>query len=314
LPLLCRSPFERSAPVTPIEGKSTVQGDVTTQVLMPIGLMFIMLSLGLGLSCRDFQQVFQQPRAFAVGALCHFVLLPAVALFLVYGFGLSGAMAVGLMIIAASPTGTTSNLMTAYARGDVALAVAFTAFAGAISVISVPIIVGAALRHFLASDQRIDLSTAQMVGQVALVIGLPVAAGMVLRWRFPAFVGRTEPLLSAIAAGIFLLIFVASIVKHWALFRAHLPTLGPIVVSMNSMMLALGFGLARLAKVETRQAITVAIESSVQNGTLAIVIASTLLKNETMVLPGAVYSVVMCINGLLFVAVARRWLMPTGAC
>lgn len=284
-----------------------MQGDSLTQVLLPLGLMFIMFSLGVGLSPADFQRVWNKPRAFAVGVVVHFLLLPLISLVLIHAFGISGALAVGFMVIAACPTGTTSNLLTAYARGDVALALSFTAFAGAASIISVPLIVTAAVEAFLQTDQQIDLSASHLMGQVFAIIGMPVMAGMVLRRLAPRFAKRIERPASLLAGLVFVLIFVASIIKHWALFREHLPALGPVVFTLNALMLSVGYGLARAARLELDQSVTLAIESSVQNGTLAIVIGSTMLNNDTTVLPGAIYSVVMCINGLVFVVVAR-WL------
>src|SRR4029453_10182041 len=120
-----------------------------SQALLPLGLMFIMFSLGMGLTLLDFKRVFIYPRAFLAGIVCHFVLLPLVAFALVKAFGVTGALAVGFMIIAACPTGTTSNLLTYFARGDGALALSFTAFAGLVSIVTVPLVIAAAIAHFL---------------------------------------------------------------------------------------------------------------------------------------------------------------------
>ena len=155
--------------------------------------MFIMFSLGMGLTLLDFKRVFTYPRAFMAGTVCHFVLLPLVAFAFVKGFGVTGALAVGFMIIAACPTGTTSNLLTYFARGDVALALSFTAFAGLVSIVTVPLIVSAAIGHFTADARQVPFPVGQTMGQIFVVLGLPVAAGMLVRARATGFAHAGSP-------------------------------------------------------------------------------------------------------------------------
>lgn len=281
-----------------------------TALFLPAGLMFIMFSLGIGLSLADFARVFRYPRAFAVGVFCHFILLPLVAYLVVRAWGVTGALAVGFMIIAACPTGTTSNLLTYYARGDVALALSFTAVAGLVSILTVPAIIAFALQHFMGASAAIDFPAAQVMLQIFIVMGLPVAAGMLLRARNPDAAMRWQPRLGTLSALVFVAIIAASVFKHWALFAAHALPLSPLVFSINIGMLLLGLGLSLLAKVSLRQATTVAIEASVQNGALAIVIASTLLGNDTMMLPGAIYGTLMYVSGVIFVFIIRRFSPP----
>lgn len=283
-----------------------MQGDVVSSVLLPLGLAFIMFTLGIGLTLADFRRVIAQPRAFAVGALCHFLLLPVLAWLLILAFGISGALAVGFMIIAACPTGTTSNLLTYFARGDVALAVSFTAVASVVSVFTVPLILAWSMDYFLGAQREVRMPIGQIIGPIALILALPVALGMTVRARAPRFAGRWHQPLSTLAALVFVAVIIAAIVRNWALFRTHTLDLAPVVLSLNVGMLLLGFGLSRLAGVNRQQAITVAIEASVQNGTLAIVIASSLLRDEVMSLPGAIYGVLMYVGGLAFVAWVRR--------
>lgn len=285
-----------------------MQGDFLTQALLPAGLMFIMFSLGMGLTGADFRRVFAYPRAFVVGIACHFILLPLAAFTIVKLAGVGGALAVGFMIIAACPTGTTSNLLTWYARGDVALALSFTAFAGLVSIVTVPFIVGAAIGHFMGDARQVAFPAGQMMGQIFVVMGLPVLAGMLVRARAPGFVGRWHGRLGTLSAVVFVAIVAAAVARHWTLFRLHTASLAPLVVSINVIMLAAGYGLARLAGTDRKQAVTVAIESSVQNATLAIVIASTILRDDVMVLPGAIYGVLMYFTGVAFVFIARRLL------
>lgn len=287
-----------------------MQGDFLSSFVLPLALAFIMFGLGLGLTLPDFERVFRYPRAFSVGVVCHFVLLPLVGLGVVEGFGISGAMAVGYMLIAACPTGATSNLLTFHARGDVALAVSFTAFAGLVSIVTVPLIVGWSYVRYMGAEQAIVFPYAQIMVQIFLVMGLPVALGMALRVKAPAWVVQWHPHISRAGTFLFVLIVVAAVAKNWGVFKQHGLELAPLVLAMNLVMLLLGFGLSVLVRVPLRQAATVAIESSVQNGALAIVLASSVLGNNTMMLPAAVYSVVMYGGGIAFVFLMRRYLPP----
>lgn len=268
--------------------------------------MFIMFTLGIGLTIADFRRVFVRPRAFLVGVVCHFVLLPLVGLAVVKLFGVSGALAVGFMIVAACPTGTTSNLLTYYARGDVALALSFTAFAGLVSIVTVPLIVSASIAHFVGAERSVAFPVGPMMAQIFLVMGVPVFAGMLVRARFPGFATRRQRVLGAVSALVFVAIVAAAIFRQFALFQLHTGALAPLVFSINIVMLALGYGLSRAVGVPRDQAITVAIESSVQNAALAIVIGSTLLRDDEMMLPGAIYGVLMYVTGVAFVFVGRR--------
>ncbi|APV51071.1 hypothetical protein BWI17_16095 [Betaproteobacteria bacterium GR16-43] len=287
-----------------------MQGDWITQAALPAGLMFIMFTLGIGLTPADFRRVLVHPRAFLVGVFCHFILLPVVGLLVVKAFGITGSLAVGFMIVAACPTGTTSNLLTYFARGDVALALSFTAFAGLVSIVTVPFIVAAAIAHFVGAERSVGFPTGPMMAQIFVVMGVPVFVGMALRAKFPGFAMRWQGRLGAASAIVFVAIVAASLFRHSDLFREHTATFAPMVFAINLAMLAAGYGLSRLAKVPRDQAITVAIESSVQNAALAIVIGSSLLRDEQMMLPGAIYGVLMYFTGVAFVFVGRRLMRP----
>jgi len=284
---------------------------VTAQVLLPLGLMFIMFSLGLGLTVLDFKRVFAYPRAFVAGVVCHFILLPLVGFLVVKAAGITGALAVGFMIIAACPTGTTSNLLTYFARGDVALALSFTAFAGVVSIVTVPLIVGAAVAHFTSEARPVPFPVVQTMTQIFVLMGVPVIAGMLLRAKAAGFALRWQPTLGKISALVFVAIVAVAIARNWPLFRAHTGAIAPLVIAMSAIMLALGYGLARAMRADRRQSVTVAIESSVQNATLAIVIGSTILKDDVMVVPGAIYGVMMYLTSIAFVFIARRMLPLT---
>lgn len=283
-----------------------MQGDMVSGVLLPLILGFIMFSLGLGLTPGDFRRILAQPRALLVGVLCHFVLLPLACLAMLGLWGLGGAFAVGFMILAACPTGATSNLLTYLARGDVALALSFTAMASLLTIFTLPLIVAWSLGHFLGAARAVDVPVGLMMGQVALVMGLPVTFGMVVRHRWTAAARRIEPIATRIATLLFVLIVVLAVVKNWSTVVAHFASLAPFAVVLNLSMLCVGFAVAWLARLSRSQAITLGIETAVQNAALSLVIASSVLQDDAMAIPGALYGVLMYAGGLLFAWVMRH--------
>jgi bile acid:Na+ symporter, BASS family len=284
-----------------------MQGDFVSSVLLPASLAFIMFSLGLGLTPLDFSRIVRQPRALVVGALCHFVLLPLACFAMIKLTGLTGAFAVGFMILAASPTGTTSNLLTYIARGDVALALSFTAVASVLTIFTLPLIVGFSLQHFLGSSQAVSTPVGAMMGQVFVMVGLPVAVGMIVRHRWTPWALRVEPKATRIATALFVLIVVAAAAKNWTLLRDNFTTLAPFAIGLNLSMLVCGFCIAWMARLSRRQSVTLGIETAVQNATLALVIASSVLQQDAMAIPGALYGVLMYAGGLVFAFVMRRF-------
>ena len=274
-----------------------MQGDIVSGVLLPLILAFIMFSLGLGLTVGDFRRIFAQPRALLVGVVCHFVLLPLACFLLLSAWGMTGVFAVGFMILAACPTGSTSNLLAYLARGDVALALSFTAVASVATIFTLPLVVTWALGHYLGAARAVDVPVGLMMGQVALVLGVPVSLGMFARQRWSAWAQRFEPRATRVATVLFVLIVVLAVAKNWALLRD------------NFSMLCVGFGVAWAARLSRSQSVTLGIETAVQNAALALVIASTVLQDDAMAIPGALYGVLMYAGGLLF-ALAMRRLLP----
>lgn len=287
-------------------GENLVQGDLLSTVLLPLSLAIIMFSLGLGLTPTDFSRIVRQPRALLIGVLCHFILLPLVCFAMIKVSGMAGVFAVGFMILAACPTGTTSNLLTYLARGDVALALSFTAVASVLTIFTLPLIVAFALGHFAGAVQTVQVPAGMMMGQIFIMLGLPVALGMLVRYRWTARALRIEPVATRIATVLFVVIVLGAVLKNWAALRDNFSTLAPFAITLNLLMLAVGFGMARLARLSQRQSVTLGIETSVQNATLALVIASTVLKQDQMAVPGALYGVLMYAGGLLFAWLMRR--------
>jgi bile acid:Na+ symporter, BASS family len=284
-----------------------MQGTGFASIILPLGLAFIMFALGLGLTTEDFRRIVRQPTALLVGMLCHFVLLPLVALALVKIAGVTGAFAVGFMLVAACPTGSTSNLLTYVARGDVALAVSFTAVASVLTIFTLPLVVSFAMQHLAGSSAKVAVPVGTIMAQVFLLLGLPVGAGMILRQVSPARALALEPRATRIATVLFVLIVALVIAGNWDLLTGNFALLAPLAVTLNLTMLAIGFAVAWLARLPRRQAVTLGIESAIQNATLALVIATTVLKDQAIAVPGAVYGVLMYAGGLAFAFGMRRF-------
>jgi len=284
-----------------------MQGDIVSGVLLPLILGFIMFSLGLGLTPVDFRRILAQPRALLVGVVCHFVLLPLVCYLMLKTLGITGVFAVGFMILAACPTGTTSNLLTYLARGDVALALSFTAIASVLTIFTLPLLVTWSLGHFLGAARAVDVPVGMMMGQVAMVLGIPVSLGMFVRHRWNDWALAFEPRATRIATGFFVLIVVLAVVKNWALLRDNFATLAPFALLLNITMLCIGFAVAWAVRLSRAQSVTLGIETAVQNAALALVIASSVLKDDTLAIPGALYGVLMYAGGLAFALAMRRF-------
>lgn len=291
-----------------------MQGDIVSSVLLPLILAFMMFSLGLGLMPADFRRIIAQPRALMVGVVCHFVLLPLVCWLMLDAFGITGVFAVGFMILASCPTGTTSNILTYMARGDVALALSFTAVASVLTIFTLPFIVTLSLQHFMGSSaQTVQVPVSKMMLQVALVLGLPVSIGMLVRHRWPRWALGFEPRATRIATWLFVLIVVLAVRANWVLLRDNFTTLAPFAVALNLSMLTVGFAAAWLVRLSRQQAVTLGIETAMQNAALALLVGSTVLKSDAMAIPGALYGVLMYGGGLLFAMLMRRMLAPAAS-
>lgn len=284
-----------------------MQGDIVSSVFLPIGLAFIMFSLGLGLTVGDFVHILRQPRALFVGVFCHFVLLPLTCFLMLKVAGITGAFAVGFMILAACPTGTTSNLLTYIARGDVALALSFTAIASVVTLFTMPLIVSYSLHYFMGSGQAVSAPVGVLMGQIFLLVGLPVTLGVILRRRWGAWAMRIEPKATKIATVLFFTIVLTAVVKNWALVRDNFSILAPFSITLNLVMLAIGFTAAWLVRLSRRQSVTLGIETSVQSASLALVIASSVLQQDAMAIPGGLYGLLMYAGGLAFAFTMRRF-------
>lgn len=279
--------------------------DILINVVLPLSLAVIMLSLGIGLTLADFTRVARRPKAFAIGAVAQVVILPLVAYVIVRVFGLSGAVAAGFMLLAFCPGGVTSNIVSKLARGDVALSVSLTAVVSLLSILTVPALATWAVVHFMG-DAAPDVSITSLAIAMFLITTLPVAIGVTIRRLAPRAADRIDPVLSVLATVLFVVIILAALAANWSIFIANLGTLGPALISLNVVMMLLGLGLAALGGLAWQARKTISIETGIQNGTLGITLA-TLISGQaegfsTIALPSAVYGITMYLVAVPFVA------------
>jgi BASS family bile acid:Na+ symporter len=279
--------------------------DLLINVVLPLSLAIIMLSLGIGLTVADFGRVALRPRAFAIGALCQVVLLPLTALTVTWAFGLRGELAVGLFLLALCPGGVTSNMISRLARGDVALSVSLTAVISLLSILTVPVLAAWSVRWYMG-DAAPPVTVASLALAMFLITTLPVALGVLLRHLAPRLADRVEPGLTGLATALFVLIVLAALAGNWDLFVSNLASLGPALVSLNLALMVLGLLIAGLFGLAWQARKTVSIETGIQNATLGITLAALISGQSegfsTYALPSAVYGITMYLVALPFVA------------
>lgn len=269
---------------------------ILLDVFLPLSLAIIMLSLGIGLTLGDFKRVLTRPLAFLTGAAGQMVLLPLAAYVIAVGFGLSGELAVGLMILALCPGGVTSNILSRLANGDVALSVSLTGVISLLSILTVPLLVAFSVAHFMG-DQAPPVNITSLAIAMFAITAVPVAIGVTIRHFAEGLALKIDPVLSRVATGLFVIIVVGALAANWSVFVENLPRLGPAVVVLNIVMLILGASLARVALLDNREIRTIAIETGIQNATLGITIGSLLVEQANGLppfsLPSAVYGILM---------------------
>lgn len=267
-------------------------GSALTTIGLPVALGIIMLGLGLSLTLADFARVLKQPKAVIIALLCQLLLLPAICFGLVLAFQLPPILAVGMMMLAASPGGTTANLYSHLFRADIALNISLTAVNSVIAVITLPLITNFAIAYFRPFDDQLGLQWSKALEVFAIVL-LPVALGMLIRRFWPRFAsGMDKPV--RIASVIILIVVIAgAVASNWTLLVANFAQLALITVLFCVISLTVGFLIPRWLRVGKRQAIATSFEIGIHNATLAIVIAQSVLGSVELSLPAAVYGVLM---------------------
>lgn len=279
---------------------------VTTEILLPLALAAIMASLGLGLTVADFRRVVAQPRDFWAGMASQMLLLPLVAFVIAAVWAPAPALAVGLMIIAAAPGGVTSNLLTRYAGGDVALSVTLTAVTSLLAMVSVPLVVWLALAWFAGAAAAAELSMARIALSMFGIVAVPVALGMALCAARPDLAARIEPVAGRVSAVLFVVVVAAAIWVERANIATYFAAAGITALVLNLGMMAIAFWGARLIGCARPQRIALSLECGLQNGTLAIAVVAALGLDAAHAVPAAIYSLLMFGTALGFVALVRR--------
>ena len=279
--------------------------EIVTKIA-PLALAFIMLGLGLGLSIKDFTRVIKTPKDFLIGIVCQLILLPIVAYIITIILRLPIEIALGLMIIAAAPGGVTSNVLTKFANGDVALSISLTAVNSLISIISVPFIVFTSAEMLGVTNISKDITLTGIAIKMALVVTVPVIIGMTIRSFAENFVNSKIKIINNITSLLFVIVFVAIYVEERANILNYLTQAGTAVLTLNIVMMVLAFFIAKCCATGISQRKCIALECGLQNGTLAVFVATQLFDDVVYLAPTAAYALVMYITGFIFIYFLRK--------
>lgn len=278
-------------------------GPLFTDVLLPVALGVIMLGLGLSLTLADFRRVVVYPRAVVVGLVCQTVLLPLVCLGLAHAFALPPSLAVGLMLLAAAPGGAVANLFSHLAHGDVALNVTLTAINSLLSLVTLPLVVGLSVAHFVGVEHAVPAQPSKVITVFSLVV-VPILVGMWVRARRPDVAGRLARPVRILSAAFLLAVVAFAAIKERHGLPAAFAKVGLPALTFNLASLGLGYLVPRLLRLDRRQATAIGMEIGIHNGTLAIAVANNVLGDSTMALPAAIYSLIA-----FFTAAGFGWLV-----
>ena len=280
--------------------------NIVTDVILPLALAFIMFVLGLGLTGADFLRVIKQPRDFFVGALSQVILLPVIAFILVKIWPIAPELAIGVMIIAAAPGGVTSNLLTSFAKGDVALSISLTAIISLFCVITIPFIVLTSIELLGGSNIAEDISLFSMSRDMFLIVTVPVILGMLLRKFSSSVALKLEPISKKVSIILFVLVLLGAIAAERENVISYFAQAGLITLILNAVMMVVAYYIAKFLASGTKQKKCITIECGLQNGTLAIFVATSIFGGGMYVIPAATYSLIMFATSLIFVFLVRK--------
>ena len=279
--------------------------DIVTKIA-PLALALIMLGLGLGLTVNDFKRVLQNPKIFFVGIFSQIVLLPIIAYILILIIKVPTAIALGVMIIAAAPGGVTSNVMTKFARGDVALSISLTAVCSLISIISVPLIVFSSAKLIGVSNISEEITMTGIALKMAGIVTLPVFIGMIIRKFTENFISNNIKFIERTTGFLFLIVFAAIWIEERNNILSYLSQAGVIVLTLNIVMMIFAYYLAKVFSSNIEQRRCIAIECGLQNGTLAVFVATQIFNDIIYVIPTAAYALIMYITAFIFMYLLRN--------
>ena len=277
-------------------------------IILPVALILVMTGVGMSLEIKDFKQVTKSPKAFLLGACCQLIFLPLIAVAVIYLFHLSGALAIGLIIISLCPGGVTSNLFTYLAKGDVSLSVSLTAVIGLLTPFTIPFTLSWALTWQEMGTSSISLPIIPTITKLLIISVIPVVIGMALKRLLKEKASKAEPIVRIISSAVLLLVIIALYLKLGPeKTNSYAILAGPACITLNLIGIFIGLGLACLAKLNLPQRICITMEVGLQNGTIALLIAADILKNEVMSIAPCVYSLWMLFPASLTVFIIKRY-------
>lgn len=286
-----------------------MEASFLSTVLLPLALAVIMLGLGLSLTPSDFSRIFQKPKAMFVGSFTQLVLLP------VLGFGVAALMladspelAVGLIILAMCPGGPTSNLIVHLADGDTALCLSLTAISSIVKIFTIPVMVNIAIQQYMGETQVLQLEVVSSIVKIFTITIIPASIGMLIKAKWSKFAQAAQKPVKLLSAIFLVLVIVGTVYQEREGIVGFFKIAGPAALVLNLAGMTLGYFIPQLLSLNLKQRVTISIETSVQNGTLAIAIASSplMLNNSTMAIPAAVYSLIMFLTAGIFVAIIKN--------
>ncbi len=279
--------------------------EIVTKIA-PLALAIIMLALGLGLTIQDFTRVIKYPKDFLIGLICQLIILPIIAFILIKIMNTPVELALGVMIIAAAPGGVTSNVLTKFAKGDVALSVSLTAIISLISIVSVPFIVFKSADILNASYISSEISMTSISMKMFLVVTLPVIIGMIIRKFATNFISKNDSLIQKISIILFIIVFSAIWIEEWNNILYYLAEAGLLALILNVLMMIIGFYVAKTFASGIAQRKCISLECGLQNGTLAVFVATQIFNDIIYMIPTAAYALVMYFTSFIFLFIIRK--------
>ena len=280
-------------------------GIVTT--IAPIALALIMLGLGASLTVKDFTRVASNPKDFFIGMFCQIVLLPIIAYILIIILRTPVELALGVMLIAAAPGGVTSNVLTKFANGDVALSISLTAITSLISIVSVPYVVFLSIELFDITYVKNEVSMLSISLKMFFVVTVPVIIGMIMRKLMGNFIVNNMKTINKISIGLLIIVFIAIYIEEWDSIVMFIARAGAIALALNVTMMIVAFYIAKFFTTGVAQRRCISLEAGLQNGTLAVFVGLQLFgTNMTYMVPTAAYALIMMITSVIFVLILRK--------
>ena len=279
--------------------------EIVTKIA-PICLALIMLGLGTSLSVQDFTRVIKHPKDFSIGMVCQMILLPIIAFALVQVFNTPIELALGVMIIAAAPGGVTSNVLTKFANGDVALSISLTAVISLLSILTVPFIIFQSAELLNITYLEKNVSMIGIAFKMFFVVTLPVIIGMLLKRFLPNFINTKTKLIQRISIILFVIVFVAIWIEEWNRIANFISQAGLIALTLNIVMMLVGYFVAKQFASGIAQRKCISLECGLQNGTLAVFVSTQLFDDLVYMVPTAAYALIMFITSIIFVFIIRK--------